>query len=76
MPTLAERLTMYRDALDMAQHHYELADYIDSTARRDRERAELSTRIEALRQKIADAEATVDRMPHNDLFGPINEWNP
>lgn len=101
MPTLAERLEMYRDALALAQSDYDLADYIDSTARRDRERAALRPRIAALKVKITNTEAAlsdtmevetmngfvltipkedyydmVDAMPHNDLFGPINERNP
>lgn len=67
--TVAERLAAYREALQIAEDNYRLADYIDSTARRDRERAALRPRIEALKRKIAHYE----QHDPNDLFRPIED---
>lgn len=64
-----DKLQSYIDARDLAERNLELVDYIDSTARRDREAAALRLRIKALDTRI-------ETFRHDDLFGPINEVNP
>lgn len=68
--TAAERLQAYRDALAVAERNYELADMIDSTARRDREQAALMPRIKALHERIKEWEWVIENTD-DDLFAPV-----
>lgn len=77
----ADRLEICRKALRIAEQNYTAAEFIDSTARRDRERNAYATRIAAIKEQIIGLEAQIIETTngytitlHNDLFGPIQDW--
>lgn len=51
-----DALLKLRDELDRAREQYDLAKYIDSTARMKEEQAYWSGRMEAIKREIAEIE--------------------